>query len=117
MSAPIHVLHPSHLNIPAASRVAIAPIVSAGTLSREFEQALVVQVPQAHVTEVLTAEALANASPIRLASTAPLTSDLTAIHAARMAGADVLLMGEVVKNDLQGSPNDPGSQQSKHRKK
>jgi hypothetical protein len=101
MSAPMHVLHPSRLNLPPTSRVAFAPIVAKGALAAEYEQALLAQCPSPEASSrVLTATALAEASPIRLASTAPLTSDLTAIHAARQAQADLLLIGEVIQDEL-----------------
>lgn len=102
MSAPMHVMHPARLNVPPAARVAFSPIVAKGDLSGDLQRALLAQLPQAQSQlQVLTAADLANASPVRLASTAPLTSDLTAIHAARQADADLLLMGEVVQDDLE----------------
>lgn len=102
MSAPIHVTHPARLSVPPASRVAFSPIVAKGDLSGDLQRALLAQLPQTQSQlQVLTAADLANASPVRLASTAPLTSDLTAIHAARQAHADLLLMGEVVQDDLE----------------
>ena len=102
----MHVLHPSRLNVPAASRVAFAPIVAKGQLSGEYESAMLAQTPgpQGHI-QVLTASTLAAASPIRLASTAPMTSELTAIHAARAAQADLLLIGEIVQDDLEDPVN------------
>ena len=101
----MHVVHPSRLNVPPASRIAFAPIVAKGQLSADYENALLAQRPQAHVgLEVVTASVLASAAPIRLVSTSPLTSDLTAIHAAREARADLLLIGEVVRDELESSP-------------
>ncbi|MCC6509367.1 MAG: hypothetical protein IT423_09685 [Pirellulaceae bacterium] len=109
MSAPMHVVHPPRLKVPMASRIAFAPIVADDQLSAELEQALVAQMPaQRADLQLLTAKDLVAASPVRLASTAPLTGDLTALLAARQAKAELLLMGEVVQNDLgqlQGQPN------------
>jgi hypothetical protein len=101
MSAPIQVLHPSRLNVPLAARVAVAPIVARGQLPIDLENALVAQHPTTQPNlQVVTAAELAGASPVRLVSTAPLTSDLTAIHAARQVRADLLLIGEVIQADL-----------------
>lgn len=98
----MHVVHPARLNVRPVSRVAFAPVVAQGNLSAELQDALVTQLPQAQAQlQILTAADLVHASPVRLASTAPLTSDLTAIHAARQARAELLLMGEVVQDDLQ----------------
>lgn len=101
MSAPMHVLHPSRLNLPQPSRVAFAPVVAPEPLAKQIEEALLAQHPAAPSgLQVVTAAELASASPVRLASTAPLTSDLTAVDAARQAGAELLLIGEVVRAEL-----------------
>lgn len=119
MSAPMAVMHPPRLNVSAMQRVpqpngthnqagpafpmriAFAPIVAQPGLSKELEGALQAHLPSSSAPlEMITANALAEASPIALASTAPLTSDLTAIYAARQARADLLLIGEVLRDDL-----------------
>ncbi len=101
MTAPVHVLKPPRLELPPARRVALAPIVAKESLSRELEQAIIAGQPTEPATlTLLSSTQLMEASPIRLASTAPLTSDLTAIHAARTAQADLLLMGEVIQDEL-----------------
>lgn len=102
----MHVLHPSRLNVPCVSRVAFAPIVAKGRLSGEYENALLAQTPGPQgQLQVLTASVLAAAAPVRMASTAPLTSDHTAIHAAKVAQADLLLIGEIVQEDLEDPTN------------
>lgn len=104
MSAPMHVLHPSRLSVPAAKRIAFAPIAAREALAAELEQAILAQSPSVRgELQLLTAQDLMAASPIRLASTAPLTGDLTALMAARHAQAELLLMGEVVQDDLSGA--------------
>ncbi len=110
MSAPMHVLHPSRLSVPAAKRIAFAPIAARESLASELEQAIRNQSPTIRGDlQLLTAQDLMAASPVRLASTAPLTGDMTALLAARNAQAELLLMGEVVQDELGGvdseSPN------------
>ncbi len=101
MSAPIHVLQPSRLSVPAAQRIAFAPIAAREPLAAELEQAMLAQSPTIRgELQLLTAKDLLAASPVRMASTAPLTSDLTALMAARQAQAELLMMGEVVQDEL-----------------
>ena len=107
MSAPMHVLHPARLNVPAAKRIAFAPIAAREGLATELEQAIRVQSPTIRGDlQLLTAQDLMAASPVRLASTAPLTGDMTALLAARSAQAELLLMGEVVQDELGGAESD-----------
>lgn len=108
MSAPMHVLHPSRLSVPAAKRIAFAPIAAREGLANELEQAIRAQSPTIRdELQLLTAQDLLAASPVRMASTAPLTGDLTALMAARGAQAELLLMGEVVQDELSPSVSDP----------
>ncbi len=107
MSAPMHVLHPPRLAVPGATRIAFAPIAAKEALAGEFEQALRAQTPTIRgELQLLTAADLLAASPVRLASTAPLTGDMTALLAARQAQAELLLMGEVVQDDLGAAEHD-----------
>lgn len=107
MSAPMHVLHPARLNVPAAKRIAFAPIAARQGLATELEQAIRAQSPTIRgELQLLTAQELMAASPVRLASTAPLTGDMTALLAARSAQAELLLMGEVVQDELGGTESD-----------
>lgn len=100
------VLHQSRLPVPvpigsAAQCIAIAPIVASPSLAKDFENALLNERPTTQPNlQIVSSDSLLSSSPIRLASTAPLTSDLTAIHAARQAGANVLMIGEVVQDEL-----------------
>ena len=97
----MQVLHPSRIDVPATSRIAIAPIAARESLATELERAIRAQSP--HLREelqLLTAHDLMEASPVRLASTAPLTGDMTALLAARHTQAELLLMGEVVQDEL-----------------
>ncbi len=101
MTAPMQVLHPSRLSVPPAKRIAFAPIAASAGLAAELEQALRSQTPTVRgELQLLTSQDLLAASPVRLASTAPLTGDMTALLAARNAQAELLLMGEVVQEDL-----------------
>ncbi len=106
MTAPMHVLHPSRLDVPAAKRIAFAPIGAREQLAAKLEQALRAQSPTIRgELQLLTAQDLLAASPVRLASTAPLTGDMTALLAARSAQAELLLMGEVVQDELNVADN------------
>ena len=72
MSAPMQVLHPSRIDVPATSRIAIAPIAARESLATELERAIRAQSPHLRgEIQLLTAHDLMEASPVRLASTAP----------------------------------------------
>jgi hypothetical protein len=105
-TASIHVWQPAEVPMPPHAKIALAPLGGDRELADRVEQQLLAQ--RRSDLAVFTAEQLAQASPIRLASTASLSSDLTAIQAARAAGADVLLVGEILQSqvDLQ-SGNEP----------
>ncbi len=100
-TAPIHVWQPAHTLAPPAAKVALSPIAGAPHLSRRIEQALLQQRPAVSADVALfTADQLLESSPIRLASTASLTNDLAAVQAARSAGAELLLQGEILASNL-----------------
>lgn len=108
MSAPMHVLHPSRLSVSGAKRIAFAPIAARESLALEIEQAIRAETPtMLGDFQLLTSKDLMEASPVRLASTAPLTGDLTALLAARHAQAELLLMGEVVQDELSVNVDEP----------
>lgn len=108
VTAPIHVWQPPTVELPQGCRVALTPIAGRADLAQSIEQALLAQRPAARADVALyTANQLAHASPIRLTSTAPLTSDLTALHAARALGADVLLQGEILSSKLDRVVDEP----------
>lgn len=100
-TAGVHVWKPASVATPASARVALGPVAGVPELSHRIETALLAQRPAARADVALfTAEQLAESCPIRLVSTASLTSDLTAIHAARSMGADILLQGEILSAEV-----------------
>ncbi len=100
-SAPIHVWHPPQASLPPSGRLALAPIAGNPELAQRIEQALLAQRPQIRGDlAVVTPQQLAESSAVRLASTAALTSDILSIQAARAAGADVLLQGEILDANI-----------------
>ena len=95
--APIHVWQPGVINAPRNSKLAIAPLAGNTAIASRVSEQLLAQRPAAKSdVRVFTAEQLAARSPIRLASTASLSSDLTASKAAQAVGANLLLHGEIV---------------------
>lgn len=83
--------------IPTHARIAIAPIAGNRSLAHSIEDAMFAQRPQSRVDiAVFTPEQLLENSAVRLASTAPLTSDILSLGAARNAGAEFLLQGEIL---------------------
>lgn len=109
-TVPIHTWVPSKTHAPVGAKIALAPVSSApaagstvdtAMLASQIEQALLAQRPVARADVALfTSDQLAQRSPIRLASTRALQSDLTAIQAARAIKADILLQGTIVSADL-----------------
>ncbi|MEM8733348.1 MAG: hypothetical protein AAGG44_03950 [Planctomycetota bacterium] len=100
-TVPIHVWNAAEVETPTNAKVALAPLAGDRTLAARVEQQLLLQRPAAKADVALfTAEQLAMRSPIRLASTASLSSDLTALKAAEAVGAEVLLQGEILDADL-----------------
>ncbi|MCA9133409.1 MAG: hypothetical protein KDA45_09650, partial [Planctomycetales bacterium] len=110
--APIYTWQPPQVAAPPQAQVALAPIAGNGELARRIEQALLAQRPAARADVALfTAQQLAAGAPIRLVSTAPLTSELSAIHAARTLGADILLQGEILASNIELDSAEPEPQQ------
>lgn len=104
-SVPIHVWHPPQTTLPPSARVALAPIAGNPELAHRIEQALLAQRPGVrNDLAILTPEQLTESSAVRLASTASLTSDILSIQAARAAGADVVLQGEILHADINLEP-------------
>jgi tetratricopeptide (TPR) repeat protein len=100
-AAPIHVWKPPQVDVPRAAKIALAPVAGDREISQRIETAMLAQRPAACADlAIFTAEQLVECSPIRLVSTAALNSDLTALHAARAAGADLLLQGEILATDI-----------------
>ncbi len=111
LTAPIHSWQPAQVTSPPGARIALTPIAGNRELARRIEESLLAQRPVARADlAMITAEQLAQSSPIRLVSTASLTSDLTAIHAARAAGADILLQGEILAADVELAEEPPADQ-------
>lgn len=99
--APIYVWKPPQVVAPPAAKIALAPVAGDPEISRRIENAMLAQRPAACADlAVFTSQQLMDCSPIRLASTAPLNNDATAIYAARAAGADLLLQGEILATDI-----------------
>lgn len=115
--APIHVWRPAQIEIPEQAHIALAPIAGGGEIARNLEQAMLAQRPLAKSDVALfTPEQLASRSPVRLASTAALSSDLAAIQAARAVNADIVLHGEVLSlklnPDADQSAEEPAASQN-----
>ncbi len=95
--APIHVWQPGVIDVPRNSKLAIASLPGNAAIASRVSEQLLAQRPAAKSdVRVFSAEQLAARSPIRLASTASLSSDLTASKAAKAVGADLLLHGEII---------------------
>lgn len=107
--APIYVWRPAQVATTSHARVALAPVVAAPELSAAIESAMLAQRPAARADlAVLTSQQLQQAAPVRLASTIPLTSDLAALEAAKCAGADILLFGQVHSCNIDWSRDSTG---------
>lgn len=108
-TVPVHVWTPSQVAAPLGAKVALAPLAGNPDLARQIEMEMLHQRPIAKADVALfTAEQLAERFPVRLASTAALTSDLTAIKAAQAVGADLLLQGEILSAKLQPAEEQSG---------
>ncbi|MEZ6134284.1 MAG: hypothetical protein R3C53_05165 [Pirellulaceae bacterium] len=98
---PIHVWQPPQVTAPPNAKLALAPVAGQADLARRIEQAMLEQRPSSSAdVAIFTSEQLVESSPVRLASTTPLNNDSLALAAARQAGADLLLQGEVLSTDL-----------------
>jgi hypothetical protein len=103
MSAPMHVLYPPRLTT-QVQRIAIAPITAPKEISEEFEQAMLAQQPSTPGgLQVVASTHLRTAAEVRLASFAPVAPDQAAVHAAHATGAQVVLIGEIVQQDLESA--------------
>ena len=101
-TVPIHVWKPAEVPTLSSARVALAPVAGDPELAHLIEQQLLAQRPAAKANvSLFTADQLADRSPVRLASTAALTSDLVSIQAARSVGADIVLQGEILSANLE----------------
>ena len=108
--APIYVWRPAKVTVPKPSRIALAPVAGDMQLAAFLEQALMQQRPAARSDiAILTSQQLAQVSPVRLASTAALSNDLIALQAARAAGADLVLCGQVIDGKLDFNNASPAS--------
>ncbi|MEM7475652.1 MAG: hypothetical protein AAF483_11735 [Planctomycetota bacterium] len=102
----VHVWAPGKVTAPAQAKIAVAPMAGNRLLAERIEHQLLAQRPAAKSdVQLFTADQLASRSPVQLASTASLNTDLTAIQAARAVGADLLFQGEIISAKL-----DPDSQ-------
>lgn len=108
--APIYVWRPPQVATTTHARVALAPVVAAPELSAAIETAMLAQRPAARADlAVLTPMQLQQAAPVRLASTTGLASDLAALEAAKCAGADILLFGQVHSCNIDWSQDTAGT--------
>lgn len=83
------------------ARIAIAPVAGPSPVAGAIESALLAQRPMVRSdVAILTAQQLMEASPIRLASTTALSNDLLALQAAKAAGADLVLCGQIIEQRL-----------------
>lgn len=99
--APIHVWQPGNYGIEPGAKIAIGPLTGHPNASRAIETEMLAQRPAARADlAIFTAEQLNQRSPVRLASTAVLSSDAIAIKAARSVHADVLLQGQILNARL-----------------
>lgn len=96
-TAPIHVWTPPESDTLRHSQVALMPIAGDPELAHRLEMEILNQRPLARAdVAIFTGDQLAQHSPVRLASTAAVASELTALQAARALGADTLLQGEIL---------------------
>lgn len=99
--APIHVWEPGQVQTPARAKVALMPISGDPLLAERIEQAIFQQRPAAKADVALfSGEQLAQNSPVRLASTAAMNSDLLGLKAAQAIEADILVHGEILAHDI-----------------
>ena len=108
--APIYVWRPALVATPRYSRIALAPVAGQAQVSQAMELAMLNQRPTARADlALLTTEQLAQVSPVRLVSTASLSNDLIALQAAKAAGADIVLCGQVIdyRLDFAGDEQQP----------
>ena len=110
--APIHVWQPGLVDVPPQSQVALAPVAGRQDIARGIEAAMLAQRPAVKADMALiTSEQLAEVFPVRLASTAALSNEVAAIHAARQTNATILLQGEVLNQELDDEAADATEKQ------
>lgn len=110
--APIHVWQPGSYGIEPGAKLAIGPLSGHPRASRAIEAEMLAQRPAAKVDlAIFTAEQLNQRSPVRLASTAALSSDAVAIKAARSVEADILLQGQILSASLNEEEQDVAPKQ------
>lgn len=102
-TVPVHVWTPAEISTETRrAKVALAPLAGDALLAAKIQSQLLEQRPASRSDIALfTAEQLAHKSPIRLASTAALSSDLTALKAAEVVGAELLLQGEILSSTIE----------------
>lgn len=104
LAAPIYVWQPAQHEIPKSALVAIAPIVGEGEFAQQLESALHSQRSFSPLNfSVVTARDLTSNSPVQTASYEPLASDLVAIQAAKNSQAGYLLMGTILKANIENA--------------
>lgn len=98
---PIHVWKPARVAVERHARIAVAPVAGPMQIAGALETALLAQRPAVRSDiAILTSQQLLEASPVRLASTAALSNDLMALQAAKAAGADLVLCGQIIEQKL-----------------
>jgi hypothetical protein len=103
-TAPIHVWHQSQHTCPQGVKIAISTLTGDPQLVASLEGAMLAQRPQARPDfAIISSRQMAERSPVQLASTANIESDLTALQAAKRMKANLLLEGEIMSAKL----NDP----------
>ncbi len=113
-TAPMHVWQPAVVGVTPHSTIALGPIAGQRELAEKIEFGLLSQRPQARADlAIFMPDQLAERSAVRLASTAELASDISALAAARSVGADVLLQGEIVASDVDMEFDEPQPQPDK----
>jgi hypothetical protein len=106
-TVPVHVWQAGEVQTPKNAKVALAPMAGPPDLARRIEFHMLQQRPAAKSDVALfTSEQLAARSPVRLASTAALSTDLTALQAAKAVDAEILLQGEILSADLETTASD-----------
>jgi hypothetical protein len=103
----MHVWHPSENPCPHGASIAIATLSGQPELIQELENSLVKERPEARSDlRLITSQQLSGSNSLfRLASTAPMKSNLTALQSARQVEANLLLEGEI----LNARFSEPGS--------
>lgn len=108
-TAPVHVWVPPAVPVAPKATVALMPVSAHPELATRLQDQLLAQRPAAKADVALfTSEQLHLSSPVRLASTAAMSSDHLALNAARTMDADLLLKGDVLSETLKWDAIDSG---------